>query len=95
MPSSLKSFTIPKKKKETSASQSKISNESQSSVPKDSKFSLALNEINTIAKPSMPCRISFALLSKTLQKSLAVTPHQVNKEYTKPKKGERQKKTEE
>ena len=43
----------------------------------------------------MPCRISFALLSNTLQQSLAVTPHEVNKEYTKPKKGERQKETEE
>ena len=43
----------------------------------------------------MPCRISFALLSKTLQQSLALTPHEVNKEYTKPKQGERQKETEE
>ena len=44
----------------------------------------------------MPCRISFALLSKTLQKSLAVTPHQVKEdmEYIKAKEGERPKETE-
>ena len=44
----------------------------------------------------MPCRIPLTLLPKTLQKSLAVTPHQVNKdkEYIETKKEDKQKETE-